>query len=141
MGLWVRWRRRIERKRYKSAEIVAKLRQVDGLVSQDQLAVDAVRSIGVMDVTYYRWRSEFGGLKTAPVKRMKDFELENQQLRKAISDLTLDKPMLSEASTGGNGTKLQPREARGLDRPVVGTADRREAPVCAKAPPKAGHSR
>jgi ACT domain-containing protein len=58
------------RKRYKPEEIVAKLRQVDVLVSQGQSVVDAVRSIGVTDVTYYRWRSEFGGLNTDQVKRM-----------------------------------------------------------------------
>ncbi len=88
------------RKRYKPEEIVAKLRQVDVLVSQGQSVVDAVRSIGVTDVTYYRWRSEFGGLKTDQVKRMKDLELENQRLRTAVSDLTLDKLILSEAAKG-----------------------------------------
>lgn len=88
------------RKRYKPEEIVAKLRQVDVMVSQGQSVVDAVRSIGVTDVTYYRWRSEFGGLKTDQVKRMKDLELENQRLRKAVSDLTLDKLILSEAAKG-----------------------------------------
>ncbi len=88
------------RKRYKPEEIVAKLRQVDVLVSQGQSVVDAVRSIGVTDVTYYRWRSEFGGLKADQVKRMKDLELENQRLRKAVSDLTLDKLILAEAAQG-----------------------------------------
>ena len=88
------------RKRYKPEEIVAKLRQVDVLVSQGQSVIDAVRSIGVTDGTYYRWRSEFGGLKTDQVKRMKDLELENQRLRKAVSDLTLDKLILSEAAKG-----------------------------------------
>jgi transposase-like protein len=88
------------RKRYKPEEIVAKLRQVDVLVSQGQSVADAVRSIGVTDVTYYRWRSEFGGLKTDQVKRMKDLELENQRLRKAVSDLTLDKLILAEAAKG-----------------------------------------
>ncbi len=87
-------------KRYKPEEIVAKLRQVDVPVSQGQSMVDAVRSIGVTDVTYYRWRSEFGGLKTDQVKRMKDLELENQRLRKAVSDLTLDKLILAEAAKG-----------------------------------------
>ena len=84
----------------KPEEIVAKLRQVDVLVSQGQSVADAVRSIGVTDVTYYRWRSEFGGLKTDQVKRMKDLELENQRLRKAVSDLTLDKLILAEAAKG-----------------------------------------
>ena len=53
--------------------------------------VDAIRQIGVSEVTYYRWRQEFGGLKTEQVKRLKDLELENSRLRKAVSDLTLDK--------------------------------------------------
>ena len=88
------------RKRYKPEEIVAKLRQVDVLVSQGQSVADAVRSIGVTDVTYYRWRSEFGGLKTDQVKRMRDLELENQRLRKAVSDLTLEKLILREAASG-----------------------------------------
>src|ERR1700750_242118 len=57
------------RKRYKPEEIVAKLRQVDVLVSQGQNMVDAIRQIGVSEVTYYRWRQEFGGLKIEQVKR------------------------------------------------------------------------
>src|SRR5262249_34843071 len=76
------------RKRYKPEEIVAKLRQVDVLVSQGQNRVDAIRQIGVSEVTYYRWRQEFGGLKIEQVKRLKDLELENSRLRKAVSDLT-----------------------------------------------------
>jgi hypothetical protein len=75
------------RKRYKPEEIVAKLRQVDVLVSQGQNMVDAIRQIGVSEVTYYRWRQEFGGLKTEQVKRLKDLELENSRLRKAVSCL------------------------------------------------------
>ena len=73
------------RKRYKPEEIVAKLRQVDVLVSQGQNMVDAIRQIGVSEVTYYRRRQEFGGLKTEQVKRLKDLELENSRLRKAVS--------------------------------------------------------
>ena len=59
------------RKRYKPEEIVAKLRQVDVLVSQGQSLADAIRQIGVSEVTYYRWRQEFGGLKTEQIKRLK----------------------------------------------------------------------
>jgi putative transposase len=86
------------RKRHKPEEIVAKLRQVDVLVSQGQSVADAVRSIGVTEVTYYRWRQEFGGLKRAQVKRLKDHETENTRLRRAIADLTLDKLILQEAA-------------------------------------------
>ena len=88
------------RKRHKPEEIVSKLRQVDVLVSQGQSVADAVRSIGVTEVTYYRWRQEFGGLKSDQVKRLKNLETENQRLRKAIADLTLDKLILQEASRG-----------------------------------------
>ena len=65
------------RKRHKPEEIVTKLRQVDVLVSQGQGIADAIRQIGVSEVTYYRWRQEFGGLKTEQVKRLKDLETEN----------------------------------------------------------------
>ncbi len=88
------------KKRHKPEEIVAKLRQVDVLVSQGQSQADAVRSIGVTEVTYYRWRQEYGGLKTDQVKRLKELEIENTRLRKAISDLTLDKLILQEAAKG-----------------------------------------
>ena len=88
------------RKTYKPEEIVAKLRQVDVLVSQGQPVAEAVRSIGVTQFTYYRWRREYGGLKTDQVKRLKALEKENERLRKAVSDLTLEKLILREAASG-----------------------------------------
>jgi putative transposase len=90
----------MSRKRHKPEEIVSKLRQVDVLVSQGQSVADAIRSIGVTEVTYARWRQEFGGLKSDQVRRMKELETENQRLRKAIADLTLDKLILQEAARG-----------------------------------------
>jgi len=88
------------RKKHKAEEIVAKLRQVDVLVSQGTAVAEAVRQIGVTEVTYYRWRQEYGGLKLDQVKRLKELELENARLRKAVSDLTLDKLILKEAARG-----------------------------------------
>ena len=88
------------RKRHSAEEIVAKLRQVDVLVSQGQSVADAIRQIGVTEVTYYRWRQEFGGLKSDQVKRLKELEAENARLRRAVSDLTLDKLILKEAARG-----------------------------------------
>lgn len=88
------------KKRYKPEEIVAKLRQVDVLASQGVPIADAIRQIGVSEVTYYRWRQEYGGLKLDQVKRLKELELENTRLRKAVSDLTLDKLILKEAARG-----------------------------------------
>ncbi len=87
-------------KRHKPEEIVAKLRQVDVLTSQGRIVADAIRSIGVTEVTYYRWRQEFGGLKSDQVKQLKDLETENTRLRRAVSDLTLDKLILREAASG-----------------------------------------
>ncbi|MGC1859663.1 MAG: IS3 family transposase [Methylocystis sp.] len=88
------------RKRPTPEEIVAKLRQIDVLLSQGKSVADAVRSIGTTEVTYYRWRKEFGGLKVDQVKRMKELEAENARLRRAVSDLTLDKMILAEAAKG-----------------------------------------
>ncbi len=88
------------RKNYKPEEIVSKLRQVDVLVSQGSSVADAIRQIGVSEVTYYRWRQEFGGLKSDQVKRLKELEAENARLRRAIADLTLDKLIPQEAAKG-----------------------------------------
>ncbi len=88
------------RKKHTPEEIVAKLRQVDVLVSQGSQVTDAIRQIGMTEVTYYRWRQEYGGLKLDQVKRLKELELENARLRKAVSDLTLDKLILKEAARG-----------------------------------------
>ena len=78
----------------------SKLRQVDVLIAQGRQVADAVRSIGVTEVTYYRWRNEYGGLKGDQVKRLKELEIENNRLRRAVSDLTLDKLILAEAAKG-----------------------------------------
>lgn len=88
------------RKRHTAEEIVTKLRQVDVLMAQGRPVAEAVRSIGVTEVTYYRWRNEYGGLKGDQVKRLKELETENTRLRRAVSDLTLDKLILAEAAKG-----------------------------------------
>ncbi len=88
------------RKHHKPEEIVGKLRQVEVLTGQGKPVVDAVRAIGVTEATYYRWRSEFGGLKLDQVKRLKVLEQENGRLRRAVADLTLEKLVLKEAALG-----------------------------------------
>ena len=90
------------RKRFKPEEIVAKLRQVEVLQGQGSSVVDAIRQIGVTEVTYYRWRREYGGMKTDQLRRLKELEKENQRLRRAVSDLTLDKLILAEAARGNS---------------------------------------
>ena len=90
------------RKRFKPEEIVAKLRQVEVLQGQGSTVVDAIRQIGVTEVTYYRWRREYGGMKTDQLKRLKELEKENERLRRAVSDLTVDKLILAEAARGNS---------------------------------------
>jgi transposase-like protein len=105
MFLGIKEDQNMSRKKHTPEEIVAKLRQVDVLVSQGTAVADAVRQIGVTEVTYYRWRQEYGGLKLDQVKRLKELELENTRLRKAVSDLTLDKLILKEAARGTEGPR------------------------------------
>ena len=88
------------RKGFKPEEIVAELRQVEVLQGQGSTVVDAIRQIGVTEVTYYRWRREYGGMKTDQLKRLKELEKENQRLRRAVSDLTLGRLILAEAARG-----------------------------------------
>ena len=87
-------------KRHKPEEIVAKLRQVEVLTAQGRSVAEAIRSIGVTEVTFYRWRQEYGGLKGDQVKRLKELEAENTRLRRAVFDLTLKKLILREAASG-----------------------------------------
>jgi transposase-like protein len=88
------------RKHHKPEEIVAELRQVEVLLAEGKTAAEAVRTIGVTEQTYYRWRSEYGGLKLGQVTRRKELERENGRLRKAVADLTLGKLVLKEAASG-----------------------------------------
>ena len=83
-----------------SEEIAVSLRQVEALNSQGKTVAEAVRAIGVTEVTYYRWRKEYGGLMGDQVKRLKELEAENARLRRALSDLTLDKMILAECAPG-----------------------------------------
>jgi len=90
----------MSKRRYRPEEIIAKLREADVLLSQDSKMGDVVKAIGIHEVTYYRWRKEYGGLKVTQVKRLRELEKENARLRKAVSDLTLDKMILQEAARG-----------------------------------------
>jgi transposase-like protein len=81
-------------------EIVAKLRQVEVLIAGGKPVAEAVRAIAVSEATYHRWRAEYGGLKLDQVKRLKELERENARLRRAVSDLTLEKVILKEAASG-----------------------------------------
>mgnify|MGYP003142962050 FL=1 len=85
-------------KREKPEDIVLKLRQVEVLQGQGKSVQEAVRQIGVTVQTYYRWRKEYGGMSRDQLKRLKELETENTRLRRAVSDLTLDKMILAEVA-------------------------------------------
>jgi putative transposase len=87
-------------KRYRPEEIIAKLREAEVLIGQGKKVPEAVKAIGISEVSYYRWRKEYGGLTVSQAKRLKELERENAQLRQAVSDLTLDKMILKEAARG-----------------------------------------
>ena len=87
-------------RREKAEDIVMKLRQVEVLQGQGKSVSDAVRHIGVTVQTYYRWCREYGGMNRDQAKRLKELETENLRLRRAVSDLTLDKLILKEAALG-----------------------------------------
>jgi putative transposase len=87
-------------KREKPEEIVSKLRQVEVLQGQGMTVAEAVRQIGVTQQTFYRWRKLYGGMQRSQLTRLKELEKENQRLRRAVSDLTLDKMILTEAARG-----------------------------------------
>jgi len=90
----------MSQKHYRPEEIIAKLREAEVLLGQGQKVPEVVKAIGVSEVSYYRWRKEYGGLDVSQAKRLKDLEHENQRLRRAVSDLTLDKMILQEAARG-----------------------------------------
>ena len=87
-------------KRHKPEEIVTKLRQVEVLVGQGVARIDAIRQVRIVEQTYYRWRKQYGGMGTTQLKELKRLQKENERLRRAVSDLTLDKLILTEASRG-----------------------------------------
>jgi putative transposase len=87
-------------RRHKAGEIVAKLRHVEGLAVRGRRISECVREIGVTEVTYYRWRNRYGGLENALAEYLTELEAEITRLRRLVSDLTLEKLVLVEATTG-----------------------------------------
>lgn len=87
-------------KRHKPEEIVTELRQVEVLVGQGMARLDAIREVRITEQTFYRWRQQYGGMGTTQLRELKRLQKENERLRRAVSDLTLDKLILSEAARG-----------------------------------------
>jgi transposase-like protein len=90
----------MSRKRFSAEQITGLLREAEVSLSLGRTVGQACREMGITEQTYYRWRKEYGGMKTIQVKRLKDLERENSRLRKAVAELTLDKQILKEALEG-----------------------------------------
>jgi putative transposase len=98
---WVKeWRQVMARKRFKAAEIICKLREAEVEQSRGMALTDVFRKLGITEQTYYRWRKEYGGLRIDQAKRLRELEKENQRLKQAVADVTLDKTILKEALEG-----------------------------------------
>jgi putative transposase len=89
-------------KRFTAEQIIGLLRESDVKLSQGRAVGQACREMGITEQTYYRWRKEYGGMKTVQVKRLKDLERENGRLKKAVAELRLDKLILKEALEGNH---------------------------------------
>ena len=87
-------------KRPKPEEIIVKLLQIEVLMGQGMPQIDTIRQISVTEQTYYRWKKKYGGMGTEQLKELKRLQKENEHLRRAVSDLTLDKLILKEAASG-----------------------------------------
>ena len=90
------------KKRYTAEQIIGLLRQTEVELAQGRSVGEICRGLGVSEASYYRWRSEYGGLKLDQVRRLKELERKNARLRKAVADLTLDKQILKEAAEGNS---------------------------------------
>lgn len=88
------------RKRFTAEQIIGLLREADVKISQGRSVGQICRDMGITEQTYYRWRKEYGGMKTVQVKRLKELEKENNRLKKAVAELTIDKLILKEALEG-----------------------------------------
>ena len=114
-------------KKHKPEEIIGKLREAEIVLAQGASAAEACGRIAVSEQTHYRWRKEYGGLKTDQARRMKNLEKENGRLRRAISDLTLDKLILQQVAGPPresserkcNGKRRNQRVQAGAGEPVV----------------------
>ena len=87
-------------KKHNAEQIIAKLRTAEVEISKGRTAAEAAKKIGVTEQTYYRWRKEYGGLRTDQAKRLKALEKENARLKRLLADAELDKAILKEAASG-----------------------------------------
>ena len=82
-------------KKFTAEQIIGKLREAEVGLAQGKTVSEVVRKLGVTEQTYYRWKREYGGLRTDQAKRLKDLEKENARLKRPPADAELDKAILT----------------------------------------------
>lgn len=88
----------MKRTRHTPEQIVTKLREADAMLAAGRTVAQVVQALGVSEATFSRWRSQYGGMKSEEARRLKELEIENSRLKKAVADLTIDNQILKEAN-------------------------------------------
>lgn len=90
----------MKRKRHSPEQIIRKLREAEGMLSAGKGIAEICQKLEISEQTFHRWRNQYGGMKADDAKHLKELEVENRRLKKAVADLTLDKQILEEALKG-----------------------------------------
>jgi len=88
------------RRRHTPEQIITALREAEVGLATGKTVVEVSRDLGISEQTYYRWRNEYGGMKVDQARRLKELEVENGRLKRAVANLTVDKLILEEATKG-----------------------------------------
>ena len=126
------------KRKHTAEEIINKLREAEVIIASGSTVVVAVRRIGVSEQTFYRWRTEYGGLRVDQARRLKQLETENSRLKRAVAELTLDNQILPDIQGGRGGKLLSPARRRLCVqhvRSVLGVSERRACKVLGPGPP------
>jgi transposase-like protein len=99
----------MKRTRHSAEQIVTKLREAEAMLAAGRTVAQVVQALGVSEQTFHRWRNQYGGMKEGEARRLKELEIENARLKKAVADLTIDNQILKEA----NDYLGKPRAPRG----------------------------
>ena len=121
------------RKNYTAAQIINGLRRAEVGLANGKSMKEVIRDLGVSEQTYYRWRREYGGMKTSQAKRLKELEKENQRLKRAVADLTVDNMILKEASKGNFLSPERRRRCVVRVQQRLGVSERRACEVLGQA--------
>jgi len=90
----------MKRKRHSPEQVIRKLREADGMLSEGKTIAEVCQQLEVVEATFHRWRNQYGGMKADAAKRLKELEIENGRLKKLVAEQALDKKILEETLRG-----------------------------------------